>query len=549
MNRFDWIQVLVTLFVLIACAPLLGRFFHRVFTAKGGLVGRFVDESEMDWKRYAWSVIVFNGIGLVVVYLFQILQQSLPLNPAGLPAVTWHSAINTAVSFVTNTNWQGYAGETTMSSLTQMAALTVQNFVSAATGMAVAVALMRGMTRKSTADLGNFWSDLVRGTLYILLPFSVVFSLVLAGEGVVQTFSSNVEVVTLEGAKQTIPLGPAASQIAIKQLGTNGGGFFNTNSAFPLENPTPLSNWLEMLAILLLPAGFALSFGEFAGSRRQGWALFAAMLVFLVGALGVSLWSEFGGHPAFPGVAWMEGKETRFGVVNSVIWSVFTTAASNGSVNAMHSSLTPLAGGVSMFLIMLGEIVFGGLGSGLYGMILFAILTVFIAGLMVGRSPEYLGKKIEAREIQMAILAVLLPSAVVLIGTAASVVLPAGLSSLSAAGPHGFSEILYALTSAANNNGSAFAGLNANTPYYNLLLAFAMLVGRFGVIFPVLAIAGNLAGKKIAPASSGTFATDSPLFVLLLVGVILIVGGLTFFPALVLGPIVEHLLILGGRTF
>jgi K+-transporting ATPase ATPase A chain len=548
MNRFDWIQVIGTLVVLVAFAPLLGRMFHRVFTASGGLIGRFVDESEMDWRRYSVAVLIFNVIGIVFVYLVQVLQHRLPLNPGGLPAVTWHSAINTAISFVTNTNWQGYSGETTMSAFTQMIALAVQNFLSAATGMAVAVALMRGMTRKTTTNLGNFWSDLVRGTVYILLPFSIVFSLILAREGVVQTFAPNVEITTLEGGKQTIPLGPAASQIAIKQLGTNGGGFFNANSAFPFENPTPLTNWFEMLAILLLPAGFALSFGEFAGSRRQGWALFAAMFVILVAALGVSLWSEFAGHPAFPGVPWMEGKETRFGITNSVIWSVFTTAASNGSVNAMHSSLTPGAGGVALFLIMLGEIVFGGLGSGLYGMLLFAVLTVFIAGLMVGRTPEYLGKKIEAREIQMAILAILLPSAVVLIGTAIAVVIPAGLSSLSSSGPHGFSEILYAFTSAANNNGSAFAGLNANTPFYNLALGFAMLVGRFGVIFPVLTIAGNLASKKIAPASSGTFATDSPLFVFLLIGVIFIVGGLTFFPALVLGPIVEHLLIFTGKT-
>jgi K+-transporting ATPase ATPase A chain len=549
MNRFDWIQIFVTLFVLVALAPVLGRMFFKVFTARGGSIGRFVDESEMDWKRYSFAVLLFNGIGILFVYLVQVLQHRLPLNPNALPAVGWHSAFNTAVSFVTNTNWQGYAGETTMSAFTQMIALSTQNFLSAATGMAVAVALMRGMTQKSTTNLGNFWSDLVRGTLYILLPFSIVFSLVLAREGVVQTFAPNVEITTLEGGKQTIPLGPAASQVAIKQLGTNGGGFFNANSAFPLENPTPLANWLEMLAILLLPAGFALSFGEFAGSRKQGWALFTAMFVILVAALAVSVGSEFAGHPAYPGVPWMEGKETRFGVVNSVIWSVFTTAASNGSVNAMHSSLTPGAGGVAMFLIMLGEIVFGGLGSGLYGMILFALLTVFIAGLMVGRTPEYLGKKIEAREIQMSILAVLLPSAFVLIGTAVSVVLPAGIAGLSSAGPHGFSEILYAFTSASNNNGSAFAGLNANTPYYNLVLGFAMLVGRFGVIFPVLAVAGNLARKKISPASSGTFATDSPLFILLLIGVIFIVGGLTFFPALVLGPIVEHLLISTGKTF
>lgn len=562
MNAFDILQVLLSLAVLAASAPLLGRLFARVYRGEAHLFRKpfgwleLASEraigpayrAEMDWRRYAKALLLFNLIGLGFTFLVQIVQAPLPLNPQALPAVPWHLALNTAISFVTNTNWQSYAGETTLSYLVQMIALTVQNFVSAATGMAVAVALGRGISARGSTSLGNFWQDLVRGTVYILLPLSLLLSIALVSEGVVQSLAPAAEVVTLEGAKQVIPLGPAASQIAIKQLGTNGGGFYNVNSAHPLENPTPFSNWLELISILLIPAGFAFLWGELIGDRRHGKVIFATMFTLLALGLGVSLWSEYASLGASSG-AFMEGKETRLGVTNSVLWSTFTTVASNGSVNSMHGSLSPLSGGVAMFNIMLGEIIFGGVGSGLYGMILFVILTVFLAGLMVGRTPEYLGKKIEAREIQMTMLAILLPSAAILIGAGVASVLPMALSSLANRGPHGLSEILYAFTSAAGNNGSAFAGLNANTPFYNLTLGLAMLIGRFGVIFPVLAIAGSLASKRYSPPSFGTFTTDNGLFVALLIGVILIVGGLTFFPALGLGPIVEHLLLQTGRTF
>jgi K+-transporting ATPase ATPase A chain len=450
---------------------------------------------------------------------------------------------------MTNTNWQGYSGESTLSYLSQMLGLTVQNFVSAATGVAVLLALIRGISRRTSETLGNFWTDLTRTTIYILLPLSILFSVVLVGQGVVQNFGSYQTIHTLQGAEQLIPMGPAASQIAIKQLGTNGGGFFGVNSAHPLENPTPLSNFLEMLAILLIPAALTYTYGKMTGSVRHGWTIFSVMLVLLLAGLAVSLYAEYASNPILNIAGNMEGKETRFGITNSVLWSTSTSAASNGSVNAMHDSLSPLSGMVAMINIMLGEIIFGGVGAGLYGMIIFVILTVFIAGLMVGRSPEYLEKKVEAFEVKMSILAILAPGAVILLFTALAAQTQAGLASLNNSGPHGFSEILYAFSSAAGNNGSAFAGLNANTVFYNLMLGFGMLVGRFGVIIPVLAIAGNMAAKKITPPSAGTFHTDNWVFAGLLIATILIVGGLTFFPALSLGPVIEHILMNQGITF
>ncbi len=563
MTTHDFIQVLLFFALLIGFTPILGNYLSKVFMGQKHfmlpvlgwlekltykLVGINPDE-ETNWKRFTFHLLVFNLIGLVFVFLVQLLQEYLPLNPTNLPNVTWHSAFNTAVSFVTNTNWQGYAGETTLSYFVQMIGLTVQNFVSAATGIAVLLALIRGLSRKTTDRLGNFRTDITRTILYVLLPLSILFAVVLVGQGVVQNFKSHETVQTLQGDQQLIPMGPAASQIAIKQLGTNGGGFFNANSAHPFENPTPVSDFLEMLAILLIPAALTHTYGKMVGSTRQGWTVFTTMLVLLVVGLTISLYSEYSTNPIFGNLPLMEGKETRFGITNSVLWSTATTAASNGSVNAMHDSLSPLSGMVGMINIMLGEIIFGGVGAGLYGMVIFIILTVFIAGLMVGRSPEYLGKKIEAFEIKMAIIAVLAPSLVILLFTAWASVSNSGLSGLNNSGPQGFSEILYAFSSAAGNNGSAFAGLNANSVFYNLTLGFGMLIGRFGIIIPVLAIAGNMAKKKITPPSAGTFKTDNGLFIGLLIAVIIIVGGLTFFPALSLGPIIGHLLMNNGITF
>jgi K+-transporting ATPase ATPase A chain len=558
MKPVEVAQVLAFLMIVLACAPVLGGYMARVYaggrTFLSPVLGRAeraiyrlggVDpQTEMRWTTYAAALLAFNLVGLLLLWLLQLAQASLPLNPARLPDVGFWLAFNTAVSFVTNTNWQSYAGETTMSYLVQVAGLTVQNFVSAATGMAVAVALARGLAHKSSSTIGNFWSDLVRGTLYILLPLSLTLAILLVGQGVVQAFSPPMTALTLQGRPQVIPLGPAASQVAIKQLGSNGGGFFNANSAHPLENPTPFSNFLELVSILLIPAGLPFTYGLMVGSRRQGWALFAAMatlfLVFLAGAMA----SEFGMHPAN-----QEGKEVRFGVANSVLWAVATTAVSNGSVNSMHSSLSPLAGMLAMLNMQLGEVAFGGVGAGLYGMLMFVILTVFVAGLMVGRTPEYLGKKIEAFEIKMAVVAVLTPSAFILLFSPLAAVTKVGLASVLNPGPHGLSEILYAFSSAAANNGSAFAGLNANTDFYNILLGIAMLAGRYAVIVPTLAIAGSMVVKKVTPPSSGTFPTDGLLFVVLLVSVVVIIGALTFFPSLTLGPIVEHFLMRMGRTF
>ncbi|MFI5145021.1 MAG: potassium-transporting ATPase subunit KdpA [Ignavibacteria bacterium] len=563
MQLNEIIQIFLYVLLVIILAPPLGKFMYKVFQGEknfltpvfGGIEKLFykllrVDpKEEMDWKSYLWAVIIFKLMGLVILFLLQVTQQWLPLNPQNLPNVSWHLAFNTASSFITNTNWQNYGGENTLSYFTQMMGLGVQNFVSAATGFAVLLALIRALVQRQGKTLGNFWVDMVRSTLYVLLPMSIILAVILVSQGVVQTFSPYITIKSIQGYDQIIPLGPAASQIAIKQLGTNGGGFFNVNSAFPFENPTPLSNFLEMFALVLIPAALVYTYGKMIGSLKQARAIFAAMLIIFLIGLGVSLASEYSNNPVLHTSHNMEGKEMRFGVANSVLWSVATTVTSNGSVNAMHDSLTPLSGMVCMINIQLGEIIFGGIGSGLYGMIIFILLTVFISGLMVGRTPEYLGKKIEAFDVKMAIIAVLLPSAGILIFSAIAVSLNAGLAGLNNSGPHGLSEILYAYSSTAGNNGSAFAGLNANTVFYNLTLAANMLIGRFGVIIPVMAIAGNLVKKNIAPASSGTFATDSPLFVALLIGVILIVGALTFFPALNLGPIVEHILMKQGVSF
>ncbi len=524
----------------------------------------------MNWKTYALAFMVFNLIGLLIVYVLQRAQATLPLNPFGLGAVAPDSSFNTAVSFATNTNWQGYAGEATMSYLTQMLGLTVQNFVSAAGGMAVLVALIRGLARRTTHVIGNFWVDLTRSTLYILLPMSIILAVVLVSQGVVQTFDNYqtaqvVDETALTDAdgqavtEQVLAVGPAASQIAIKQLGTNGGGFFNVNSAHPFENSTPLSNFLECLAILLIPAALCYTFGKLIGDTRQGWAVLAAMTIIFVLLLGVIAFAEQAGNPNLPGIvdqassdtnpgANMEGKEARFGVPTSALWAAATTAASNGSVNSMHDSYTPLGGLVPMWLMQLGEVIYGGVGSGLYGMLIFAIIAVFISGLMVGRTPEYLGKKIEAFEMKMSSLVILIPPAVVLIGTAIAVVSAGGLATVWNTTPpvHGFSEVLYAFSSAGNNNGSAFAGLGANTPFYNTALGFAMLFARYWLVIPALAIAGSLAAKKSVPAGEGTLPTHTPLFIALLIGIVILVGALTFFPALALGPIAEHFMMIGG---
>ncbi len=563
MSQLEVFQIFLYLGLLVALTPVVGDFMARVFAGEKHLLSPVLGplekgsyrlmgvspDTEMTWKSYAGALLGFNFLGLLVVFLLQVAQGALPLNPQGLPGVPWHLALNTAISFMTNTNWQSYAGETTLSHLTQMAGLTVQNFVSAATGIAVLLALARGLGRKQSDHIGNFWADLTRGVVYIFLPISILTAIFLVSQGVVQNFSPYEAIKTLEGKDQLIGLGPAASQVAIKQLGSNGGGFFNANSAFPLENPTALSNFVEMFFLLGMAAALTRTYGCIVGQKKQGAVLFWAMMFMFVGGLGLSLYSEFSGNPLYGGLIPMEGKEVRLGHANSVLWSVATTAASNGSINALHSSLSPLSGMVTLLNIQLGEVIFGGVGAGLYGMLMFVVLSVFIAGLMVGRTPEYLGKKVEAAEVKMAVLAILLPSACILLFTALAAVLPLGLGSRANTGPHGLSEMLYAYSSAAGNNGSAFAGLNANTIYYNLTLGFSMLVGRFGVILPVLALAGSMARKKVSPPSSGTFPTDGPLFAVLLVGVVMLVGALTFLPVLSLGPVVEHLFLLQGRSF
>jgi K+-transporting ATPase ATPase A chain len=559
MTANGWAQIALYFVVLTALVVPLGRFMARVFEGERTFLSPVfrpvetvlyraagVDERrEQHWLTYTVAMLLFNAAGFLLVYALQRFQAVLPLNPAGMSAVAPDLAFNTAVSFTSNTNWQNYGGESTMSYLTQMAALTTQNFVSAATGIALVIALIRAFARASGKTVGNFWVDLTRCTFYVLLPLSIVAALFLVWQGVPQNIGPYVDATTLEGATQTISQGPAASQIAIKQLGTNGGGFWNANSSVPYENPTPFSNFVEMLYILLIAAALTHTFGRMVKDERQGWALYAAMsIVFLAGVL-VTYWAESAGNPNFAALgldpANMEGKEVRFGLVNSSLWAVATTAASNGSVNAMHDSFTPLGGMIPIIMMQLGEVIFGGVGSGLYGILLFVIIAVFVAGLMVGRTPEYLGKKIEAKEVKMAILAIVVLPLSMLGFMAVATVAPFGLSSILNPGPHGFSEIMYLYTSQTANNGSAFAGMTGNTLWYNTTGGLAMLIGRYFVIIPAMAIAGSLVAKKTVPPSAGTFPTTGSLFVGLLVGVILIFGGLTFFPALALGPVVEHL--------
>ena len=602
MTANGYLQLAFYLVVLIALAKPLGAYMARIYEGRPALLNRWgaplergmyrlagVDPArEMRWTEYAVAMLVFNLLGFLAVYALQRLQAWLPLNPQGFAAVTADSSFNTAVSFATNTNWQGYGGETTMSYLTQMLGLTVQNFVSAATGMATLVAFIRGFTRKNADTLGNFWVDLTRSVLYILLPLSLVLAIALVWQGVPQTFSAYPTATLAESVEydnpkldaagqpvkddkgnpvtekvlqkeQPIAVGPAASQIAIKQLGTNGGGFFNVNSSHPLENPTPLANFLELLSILAISAGLCYTFGAMVGDTRQGWALLATMTLVFVAMLALCVWAEQAGNPLFAkaGVDQaasatqaggnMEGKETRFGIVNSALWATATTAASNGSVNSMHDSFTPIGGLVPMWLIQFQEVIFGGVGSGLYGMIVFAIIAVFVAGLMIGRTPEYLGKKIGAFEMKMASITILVTPFVVLVGTAIAVMVEPGRAGMANPGAHGFSEVLYAFSSAGNNNGSAFAGLSANSPFYNTSLGIAMLLARYWLAVPTLAIAGALAAKKTVPAGLGTLPTHTPLFVVLLASTVVLVGALTFVPALALGPIVEHLALFASR--
>ena len=597
MTANDFIQIGVYLVVLLLLIKPMGSYMTHVFadqpnriTRLGGGVERFIyricgvkADEDMGWKQYAIAMLIFNVCGMVMIYMLQRAQQWLPLNPEHFPAVSPDSSINTAISFITNTNWQAYSGESTMSYLTQMMGLAVQNFMSAACGIAVAIAVVRGFARKTTKGIGNFWVDLTRTTLYILMPLSFLLAMLLVSQGVIQNFKSYVDVPVVQTSTyaqpvtdaagnpvkdasgnpetkpaqlttQTLPMGPAASQVAIKMLGTNGGGFFNANSAHPYENPTPFSNFLEMLVIFLIPGGICITFGEMVGDRRQGWAILATMLViFIPLAIGVTA-AEQAGNPILHSLSIdqhasalqsggnMEGKETRFGIAASSLFTAITTGASCGAVNNMHDSLTPLGGLVPMWLIQLGEVVFGGVGSGLYGMLAFAVVAVFIAGLMVGRTPEYVGKKIEAYEMKMASLAVLIPCALVVICTAIAVMVPAGTSAVGNPGAHGFSEILYAFSSAANNNGSAFGGLSANTPFWNVSLAMCMFLSRYTLAVAMLALAGSLAAKKHVPESAGTLPTHTPLFVTLLASVVIIVGALTFLPALALGPIAEYMM-------
>lgn len=563
MSMYDLLQLLIFFPVVAVMSAWLGKFMTRVFNGEHHLLKRplgwlerllyglsGVDaKAEMTAREYGKALLYFSLAGFVFLMLLQLLQSHLPLNPQSRPAVPFLLAINTAVSFVTNTNWQAYSGEVTMSHFVQAFGLTVQNFLSAAAGLAVLLAVIRGFVRTNTNAIGNFWSDVIRSVVYVLLPLSLVLALILVSQGVPQTWQQNPVVQSLDGSSQIIPSGPVASQLAIKQLGTNGGGFFGTNSAHPFENPTPLSNFIQMLAIILLPSSLVFMYGGMVGQKRQGYMIWLAMMSMLLAGLAATLYFEFSANPAFPGGPSLEGKELRFGIMNSDLWAVLTTCASNGSVNTMHSSLSPMAGGVVMMNIMLGEVIFGGIGVGLTGMLVFVLITVFMAGLMVGRTPEYLGKKIEAFEIKMAMIAMLVPNVLILLGSALAVVLSAGLASRSAAGPHGLTEILYAYASAAGNNGSAFAGLNANTVFYNTTLAFAMMAGRAAALFPLIAMAGHLANKQQVPDSAGTLATDTPLFLGLLIGVVLIVGVLTFFPALCLGPALEHTLVHLGISF
>jgi len=567
MTLTGWIQILVYCGIVVLLVKPLGGYMYRVFNGDRTLLSPIFgpverglyrisgtsEREEQHWTTYSAGIIFFSLASFLVLYFLQRLQGVLPYNPAGMTAVEPNLAFNTAVSFVTNTNWQNYGGESTMSYLVQMAGLTVQNFMSAAVGIAIAVALIRGFARHSRKSIGNFWVDMTRCTLYILLPLCIVLTLVYVWLGMPQTLGPYVDATTLEGAKQTIALGPVASQIAIKMLGTNGGGFFNANAAHPFENPDAISNLIQMVTIFALGAALTNVFGRMVGNQRQGWAILASMGVLFVAGVAVCYWAEAAGNPLVHALGIdggnMEGKETRFGIALSALFAVITTAASCGAVNAMHDSFTAIGGLIPMINMQLGEVIVGGVGAGLYGIVMFIIVAVFVAGLMVGRTPEYLGKKIEAKEVKMAMLAILALPLVMLVFTAIAVVLPSAVASMANGGPHGFSEVLYAYTSAAANNGSAFGGLSGNTPWYNVTLGITMWVGRFFVIIPALAIAGSLVAKKSVPASAGTFPTDGPLFVGLLVGVILIVVGLTFFPALAIGPIVEHLAMIHGQTF
>jgi potassium-transporting ATPase potassium-binding subunit len=562
MTSFDLTQLCLHFGSLLLFAPLLGMFMFRVFAGKKHpfsflaplekLLYRLSGvnpEAEMSWKHYLAALLIFNSLGILAVLGLQLAQGHLPWNPQKLPQVPFWLALNTAVSFVTNTNWQNYAGEATLSYLTQMLGLTVQNFLSAATGMAVFLALARGILRHQADTLGNFWADVTRMTLYVLLPLAILWGVLLGGQGVIQNLKPYARATTLEKAEQVIPMGPVASQLAIKHLGTNGGGFMGQNAAHPFENPTPFSNYLLMLGQLLVGAASVFMFGRMIKDQRHGWSIFAAMALLFLTAVFVAWYGETQMNPVTGSAAWLEGKELRFGVFNSIYFAISTTVTSCGAVNAMHGSLSPLAGLMALVDMHLGEVVFGGVGAGMYGMILFIILTVFLAGLMVGRTPEYLGKKIEAKEMIWTIIGILVSGVAVLLGTALASVTPSALASLGNAGPHGFSEMLYAYSSAGANNGSAFAGLNGNTNFYNITLAATMLIGRFGVIVPALAVAGSLVKKKYSPPSPGTFPTNNPTFVFTLIAVIVVVGALTFFPSLTLGPIVEHFLMLQGRTF
>ena len=532
---------------LVADKPVFARLEAPLWRLLGA------QQSDMRWPHYLLAILLFNALGFVVLLAILLMQGALPLNPQQLPGLSWHLALNTAVSFVTNTNWQSYSGESTLSYFSQMVGLTVQNFLSAATGIAVAFALIRGFANRSSATLGNAWRDLTRITLYVLLPISLLMALFFVSQGSIQNFAPYHSFSTLEGVQQTLSMGPVASQEAIKMLGTNGGGFFNANSSHPFENPTVLTNLVQMLSIFLIPAALCFAFGESVRDRRQGHMLLWAMTLMFVAAVSVVMWAELQGNPHFlqlgaDSAINMEGKETRFGILNSSLFAVITTAASCGAVNAMHDSFTALGGMVPLWLMQLGEVVFGGVGAGLYGMLLFVLLAVFIAGLMIGRTPEFLGKKIDVWEMKMTALAILVTPALVLIGTALAMMTDAGRSAMANPGIHGFSEVLYAVSSAANNNGSAFAGLSANTPFWNLLLAACMLLGRFGIIIPVMAIAGAMAVKKVQPVGNGTLPTHGPLFIGLLIGTVLLVGALTFIPALALGPVAEHLQLVQGQS-
>ena len=569
MTFTGWLQIALVLLAVLALAKPLGLYMAHVFAGERTflspvlrpleagfyrLAGLRADQ-EQGWLAYAFGVLAFSLAGFLALFAILRLQGFLPLNPQGFAGLAPDLAFNTAVSFVTNTNWQNYGGETTMSHLSQMAGLTVQNFLSAATGVAVAVAVTRAFMRSSAGAIGNFWVDMTRATLYVLLPLAIVVAIAFVALGLPQSLDPSFAATTLEGAQQTIAIGPVASQEAIKQLGTNGGGFFNVNAAHPFENPNAFANYLNIIAMLSVSTALVYAFGQLVGNRRQGWALIAVTFVLLLVGTGAIYWAETAGNPLLqavgvdPALGNMEGKEVRFGQAMTALYAAVTTGLSDGGVNAMHSSLTPLGGMVPMFLIHLGEVLPGGVGSGLYGMLVFAILAVFVAGLMVGRTPEFLGKKIEAREMKLAMLAILILPLVILGFTAVSAVAPFGVAAITTPGPHGLSEILYAYSSAAGNNGSAFGGLSGNSPWYNTTLAIAMLLGRFAYIVPVLAIAGSLAAKPRLPGSSGTFPTDRPLFVGLLIGIILIMGGLQFFPALALGPIVEHFAMLAGQSF